>query len=143
MRFYTKVLTASALMLLLTHLTTAIQAQEGGAPASRSWYVRDCICNSTTKTLRVWTTSGYKNPGYNMTVLKPGECVRWYFVNDGKVRVLSAFTLDNELVATFTFEPLNVPPAGCLQITEGASQVKRAVKGASEESFEEPEPSGT
>ena len=79
----------------------------------------DCVCNRTQEALRVHITSGF---GHAECVVPPGHCYYFLFRKDNmKDRVLTAFTLGNDLVADFAFPPLDQTPLfpnpACLEIT--------------------------
>ncbi len=81
--------------------------------------VRDCVVNGTNKLLHVHITAGY-SPGHTDAYLYPGQKWRPLLNNDKKARILSAFTVDNDFVATFPFTPLHVTnDIDCLVVQEG------------------------
>lgn len=78
----------------------------------------DCVKNTTTHVLRVHITSGY---GSWEAVLHPGHCAAFWFVKDGKTRLLSAFTLDNKPVDLISFMPIDQagsPTPVCFPVIE-------------------------
>jgi hypothetical protein len=78
----------------------------------------DCVCNHTDHTLRVHISSGF---GHVEALVPPKQCFYFYFRKDNmKPRFLTAFTLDNDLVAHYDFAPLDqngLPHPACLWIT--------------------------
>lgn len=94
-------------------------------PIPMGW---DCVRNNTKDYLRVHITSGF---GHDEAIVAPGSCFyfQWRLDNTND-RVLSAFTLDNKLVANFAYPPLNISPPFdchnnlCLQISGSYSAVQ-------------------
>ncbi|AMV22975.1 hypothetical protein VT84_01095 [Gemmata sp. SH-PL17] len=89
----------------------------------------DCAKNETKEYLRIHITSGF---GSEEKIVAPGDC--FYFswrLDNTNPRVLSAFTLDNRLVAYFDFYPLNFPlphdcSHNCLRVSGTTTTMQKA-----------------
>ena len=87
----------------------------------------DCVENTTDKTLRVHVTSGY---GSVQGILPPGYKMYFRYYKDGKNRVATAFTLQNDLVDNADFSMLDAlvtPNHACWPIMQTQAA---ATKGA-------------
>jgi hypothetical protein len=91
----------------------------------------DCVINQTSETLRIHVTSGF---GHAEAVVPPGCCFYFRFRTDNSNdRVVTAFTLNNVLVANFPFTVVAQSPPynceGCLPIFgTAAAPTKEAPK---------------
>lgn len=78
----------------------------------------DCVKNLTNETLRIHISSGF---GHAEAVVPPNHCFYFVFRTDNtKPRVVTAFTLQNDLVANYPFSVIAQSPpydcTGCLPI---------------------------
>lgn len=87
----------------------------------------DCVCNHTDQTLRIHVSSAF---GHVEAVVPPRHCYSFYFRKDNtKPRVVTAFNLDNDVVANFEFAVIDqcpLPRPVCLPITGTTAAPMRA-----------------
>jgi hypothetical protein len=61
--------------------------------------------------------------GHTPIYLAADTCAPFLFVDDGKLKVLAAFTLNNELVTFYPFLAINQPSA-CLSVAKNLKQAE-------------------
>ncbi|MGN6543410.1 MAG: hypothetical protein ACTHK7_00050 [Aureliella sp.] len=90
------------------------QTRKESAPIKRG-----CACNASDRDIVAYITSAH---GVVSLFVQKGQCAYFNFVDDGKKRVLSAFSQTNELVAYFAFVPLD---DACVLIENDAKEPKK------------------